>query len=208
MVKKSKPNTLTPAVIANCGLQLAVKQGVNEVSLRKIADELGVSPMAIYRHFTDKDQLLAAMLDLFIIEADVLPKQTLSWQAWLEHVGMAMYQALCAAPSWISLFGSLQLKPGAMAVLNDYLLVMTKAGFSHKQAAKGFFSLLQCLIGAATMHNAFSGDVADTAFLDQDFMLYPQVAQALPDIAQASTDNFMQSGLRLLIDGLSKELES
>lgn len=199
---------LSPAVVAATGLNMAAASGVDAVSIRKIADELGVTPMAIYRHFSSKEALLAAMLDLFIIEADVLPREPLAWPEWLQHVGMAMYRALCQSPSWIPLFGRLQLRPGALAVMESYLGVMQQAGFSHEQAARGFFGLLQNLIGAATMHSAFAGmDTAETALAGLDAGQYPAVTAALPGIARALSSDLMQNGLRLLLDGLMMERE-
>ena len=206
--KTVKPSGLTPLLIAKCGLSLADKTSVSEVSIRKIADELGVTPMAIYRHYSDKEALLSAMLDQFILQADVLPKQPLSWQQWLVYVGMAMYEALCKAPSWIPLFGQLQLKPGALAVMDAYLAVMCEAGFTRLQAVNGFLGLLQNLIGASTMHSAFSNmNNAKNALADFDAISYPQVAQALPDLLSAVSSNLMQNGLRLLVDGLVLELQ-
>lgn len=206
-ITEPRNTVLTPQLIAECGLEVAEKTSVDEVSIRKIATELGVTPMAIYRHFSDKEALLAAMLDLFIVRADVLPKQALGWQDWLHHVGTAMYDALCIAPSWIPLFGRLQLKPGALAVMDSYLVAMQRAGFSREQAVQGFFGLLQNLIGAATMHSAFSY-MADTVnpLSELDPLAYPDVAAALPAIAKAMSTDLMQNGLRLLIDGLTLEL--
>ncbi len=204
--KDARNTVLTSQLIAECGLAVAAKTSVDEVSIRKIATELGVTPMAIYRHFSDKEALLAAMLDLFIVRADVLPVQTVNWQTWLHHVGTAMYQALCVAPSWIPLFGRLQLKPGALAVMDSYLATMHRAGFTREQAARGFFGLLQNLIGAATMRSAFSymADIQNP-LSELDPQAYPDVAAALPDIAKAMSDDLMQNGLRLLIDGLTLE---
>lgn len=206
--RAGKPAALTPALVAECGLRVAAAQGVGEVSIRKIAEELGVSPMAIYRHFADKEALLAAMLDLFILRADVLPKQALPWQAWLEHTGMAMYRALCDAPSWIPLFGRLQLKPGALSVVDAWLGVMVEAGFSRQQAAQSVFSVLQLLIGAATLYTAFHDPhQASEALSGFDAQEYFNVGAALGEMAVASSANHMHSGLRVLIVSLEQELQ-
>ncbi|MFD3522807.1 TetR/AcrR family transcriptional regulator [Streptomyces sp. NPDC058653] len=55
--------TLTPARIAAAAVELADREGLDAVTMRRLAGELGVAPMAAYRYVTGKDELLELMAD-------------------------------------------------------------------------------------------------------------------------------------------------
>lgn len=52
---------LTAAAIVDAAVVIADRDGLNALSMRRIADELGVGAMSLYRHIADKDALMAAM---------------------------------------------------------------------------------------------------------------------------------------------------
>ena len=75
-------------------LELIHSAGVENLSMRKVARHLGVSPMAAYKHFANKDELMAAALDVFISQADVYPPQHLPWDQWMLYLARGMHRAL------------------------------------------------------------------------------------------------------------------
>ena len=52
---------LSPAVIVDAAIRIADARGLNGLSMRRVADELGVGAMSLYRHVADKEALLLAM---------------------------------------------------------------------------------------------------------------------------------------------------
>jgi TetR/AcrR family tetracycline transcriptional repressor len=205
---KQKAKSLSRQMIAECGVHLARQTSLADLSIRKIAQALDVSPMAIYRHYRDKNALLEAMLDCFILQSDVLPESQPDWQQWLFELGMNMYKALCESPSWIPLFGQLQLKPGALAVLEAYLTQMLAAGFTQEQAGRGFFALLQNVVGAAILQQGFLSPAETvTESFRPDLQAYPLVKSAFATSGFTMGKDSMENGLRLLIDGLARELK-
>jgi len=71
--------------------ELFDQDGADGISMRRIADRVGITPMAIYRHYPDKDALLnALMLDGFAAwEARVRALDTDQPLRWLEQMGEA-----------------------------------------------------------------------------------------------------------------------
>jgi len=55
--------TLSRRAVIDAALALGDKEGVEAVSLRRLARELGVTPMALYRYVDSKEGLLAAIAD-------------------------------------------------------------------------------------------------------------------------------------------------
>jgi AcrR family transcriptional regulator len=78
----------TQARIFAAARQLFDQGGVEAVSMRRIAEKVGITPMAIYKHYPDKDALLnALMLDGFAAwEARVEKIRTTEAVAWLRQV--------------------------------------------------------------------------------------------------------------------------
>ncbi|NDK89575.1 TetR/AcrR family transcriptional regulator [Gordonia desulfuricans] len=57
-----QPTKLTTAVIVNTAIDVADGDGLDAVSMRRLAEEIGVGAMSLYRHVDDKDALLQAMV--------------------------------------------------------------------------------------------------------------------------------------------------
>ncbi|NND83320.1 MAG: TetR/AcrR family transcriptional regulator, partial [Gammaproteobacteria bacterium] len=75
---------LSRAVITRAGLAVAREDGVQNLTMKRLADELAVTPMAIYRHFEDKSDLIDAVLDSFVQEQNIcghsVPDK--NWTKW------------------------------------------------------------------------------------------------------------------------------
>lgn len=200
--EKSK---LSKEKIITAALALTADSGVDALSFRRLASVLGVSPMALYRYFDDKQALLAAMLDVFIAKANVLPEKNAmeSWQAWISYVARRMYQALVQQPTWLPLLGQLPLQASGLAVFDACLAELMRAGFSREQAVKGFFSLIQTLFGAAIAKQQILIDsgVSENQGLEFNNLLASQ--EAILNVLQTEQ---IEIGLSVLIAGLQSQL--
>ncbi len=62
--------TLTPAAIAAKAIEIADAEGRDAITVRRVTSELGVTAMALYAHFPDKDALLDAAVDAILTQAE------------------------------------------------------------------------------------------------------------------------------------------
>ena len=60
--------------ILGAAVALADQDGVESLSMRRLAQELGVVPMALYKHVANKDELLDGMIDVVVGEIDPPPR--------------------------------------------------------------------------------------------------------------------------------------
>jgi len=211
-----KKDGLSPKLIVQTALELAQTEGVDKLSFRKLAKQLNVSAMAIYRHFDNKDDLLAACLDAFIQQADVLPTEDeLSWQDWISYVAQKMYKALQAQPSWLPLLGQLALQQHGLAVLNGCLKKLQAEGFSQEAAVRAFFSLLQVLFGACLTEQQMQASLLkpqafsaqdDEMTSDEEKQSFSHIQNALPSLFKVMQQPQIDLALALLINGLEQEL--
>lgn len=206
---------LSREAFVDAALELISLSGVEQLSMRKVASSLGVSPMAAYKHFDSKEALLVAALDTFIARAEVLPAMDLPWTQWLEQVALRMYRALSQERSWVSLLGSLPLGDQAAAVTDAVMQRLVAEGFSPEQAMAAYFSMLQLVAGAVCLHASLHSQVASTdrTALSPMTSRYLQTANTLrlqvaPALEHAVQQEPIALSLPLLLAALKQQLQA
>lgn len=127
--------------------------------MQRLGDELGVTAMALYSHFRDKQELVDGILDRFVREADVTGHGTdpRHWRLWIRRTFLAMYRALASTPGvlpFVARSEGLRFGPAAMAALERTLGVMADAGFSRRRAIEIYTSALALALGWAMLESA------------------------------------------------------
>ena len=84
----------------DAALALISEEGFDKVSMRNVAAKLGVSAMAMYKHFPNKEALLSSALDDFIGRANVLPDADMDWDQWFVECATRMFMALSDEIDW------------------------------------------------------------------------------------------------------------
>jgi AcrR family transcriptional regulator len=124
-------------------------EGADELSMRKLAAELGVDPMSIYYHLPDKQALMLAVFDLVLAELP-LPDSGLPWRDGLRAVGRQFHRLAIAYPKVFPLLiASPYATPREAEVhlaLRDLLL---RAGFGAEDCAGVTQSIYTYAVGVA-----------------------------------------------------------
>ncbi len=115
--------------------------------MRRVAEELDSSPMSIYRHVRDKDELLVALLDRLAAE---LPRPRLPREprARLYKACRAMRDGLAEHP-WVVdvLAGGDLIAPSILWLMEEIVAGFVACGLSHAQAADGYRAVWQFTVG-------------------------------------------------------------
>src|SRR5215469_5043348 len=77
---------LSRATVVERGLAIGDEDGLEAVTIRRLAAELGVTPMALYWHFRNKDELMTGLADAVWAEFDVNIDPNADWQAQLRFL--------------------------------------------------------------------------------------------------------------------------
>jgi AcrR family transcriptional regulator len=132
-----RPGLTRETVVARA-LQIGNAEGLEAVSLRRLAHELGVTPMALYRHVRDKQDLINAMTEVVLegIDATVGFRPEMTWS---ERMRLAMdnyKEQIDARPLALplSIAYSGEGPPGVWKVLEDLLVILLDAGFGRREA--------------------------------------------------------------------------
>jgi TetR/AcrR family tetracycline transcriptional repressor len=90
---------LTRAAVVDRALRLADADGLDALTIRKLATDLRVTPMALYWHFRSKDELLEGLAERVWGEIDVNVDSTAPWPAQLRGLLESLLRVLRAHPA-------------------------------------------------------------------------------------------------------------
>src|SRR5215469_4013977 len=127
---------LTKQAVVDRALQLADSRGLDTLTIRKLAAELGVTPMALYWHFRSKDELLRGLADRVWSEIDADVDPSLPWPGQLRFLLESLLAVLRAHPSASRLLlGWNKQTEASMRPTEVTLEVLRGAGFDLERAA-------------------------------------------------------------------------
>jgi AcrR family transcriptional regulator len=142
---------------------LADRVGVGSLSMRKLAQELGVEAMSLYHHVANKDDLLDGMVDLVFGEIE-LPSGDAGWKAAMRRRAISAREALRRHP-WATGLMESRSTPGAANLRHhDAVLgILRGAGFSVELAAHAYSLLDSYIYGFALQEKTVPFDSAHDA---------------------------------------------
>ncbi|MFI9604542.1 TetR/AcrR family transcriptional regulator [Streptomyces sp. NPDC052043] len=124
--------------ILDAALAVADERGLEAVSMRAVADRVGVTPMALYRHVEDKAALLDGMVGRLL--AALLPSEAVENQAWDERLG-ALARACRAVTHrhpWAAylLFSRPAVTPDAVRAVDIIYTALIEAGVPEPEVPR------------------------------------------------------------------------
>lgn len=137
--------------IVDCAIALAEAEGLEAVTIRRLAQDQGVTPMALYWHFKDKDLLLEGIADRLLTQVVLPPASGKPWHEQLRDVLSALLDVLRAHPGVADLvkLRVLLSEPG-MELAEHTLALLRSAGFSAEQSAQLAGQALQAIVALVT----------------------------------------------------------
>ncbi|HEX4442738.1 MAG TPA: TetR/AcrR family transcriptional regulator C-terminal domain-containing protein [Galbitalea sp.] len=153
---------LSRDTITSGALELADREGLDAVTIRRLATDNSVTPMALYWHFADKDAVLDGIAER-VFASVVLPAPTTeSWDVQLRAALMAVLRAVRPHPLVADILAPRVMKSEAGLVLAERVIGMLRtAGFGAEAASQTAAFLLCSIVTLVTSEpgNAEPGDV-------------------------------------------------
>lgn len=205
---------LTRDTIVSGAVALADREGLDAVTIRRLAQDHGVTAMALYWHFKDKEQLLDGIAEQLFSDV-VLPEVTDEpWHARLRDVLVAFLAAIRPHPAVASLALNRILASDAGLVVADRVLgLLREARFPPGQAAEVGSYLLCAIITLVSAEpgpeRALDAEERDAAIRTRKASLgalspqrFPNVVAAADSLASCVDENsYFDVGLDLLVQG-------
>ena len=122
--------------IVDCALEIAMREGFEEMSLRKVAAALDPGPASLYVYVADIRELHALMLDRALGKVDVQAASRAGWRRRLQRLLESYVEVLSASPGLARLaFGTSAVGPNSMRIVEALLGVLEEAGVDRVTGA-------------------------------------------------------------------------
>jgi AcrR family transcriptional regulator len=202
---------LTREQVARAALDLLDRQGLEALSMRRLADRLGVGTMTLYGYFRGKDDLLDAVIDAAVADRERV-ELTGPWQDQLRRLMQASRRGLGRHPSLVKVRAERPvLRPEALRFAESGLTILRGAGFGRTEAARAFRLLFTYVFGYVSFSPEHGAEDARresriaTSALPRDE--YPALTDTADELAEAMAgDATFEFGLDRIIDGLEAHL--
>jgi len=177
-----EPTTaLSRDIVLAQALGIVNREGVECLTFRRLADALGVTPMAIYRHVENKTDLLNGTLDLVMRQARVVDHDEPDWPDWMCETFVRMRNALLEQRGALVLvLRWTTLGPQALAVIEEILGRFAAAGFTRTAATELFSRLIIHTLGSAALFAAILGQAPELADEDERLRRVRAMFELLP----------------------------
>ena len=188
---------------------IADSQGLDSVSIRRVAAELGAPPMSLYGHIGSKQDLLARMADEVIGEVLLRNPMPAHWREALGAIAARQYLAFTSHSWVISILSErLPLGPNAHAATTQAARVLEKLPVEGPEVW-GIFGAINDYILGFSLRSVAGATAEDLkqVITDVDVAEFPDLA-ALPETARSrSSPERFRFGLKLLFDGIEQRLQ-
>jgi AcrR family transcriptional regulator len=196
--------------IVAAALELVDEHGADGLSMRSLAQRLGSGTATLYRHFANRSELVAVIVDRMLGEADLDTESltALPWDRACISFAHSMFDALSRHGNVASLLiGHVPMGPNALAHRELMLSILLDNGFAPVVAAHAYATLSRYVLGLAIQRSGSEAADDDaeltTAFRTLDPARYPATVAVAGDLPVPLEEEFAY-GLRLIVAGLER----
>ncbi len=209
MPRARKP--LSRERVLHAALALVDRDGLEALSMRRLAKELGVEAMSLYNHVENKEDVVAGILDLVAAEIEP-PAERLSWKEALRARAVSAHDAFLRRP-WAARIWMSAGRPSDdhFADADAILRRLREAGLSASLTYRAFHVFNGYILGHALQSLEFPYDDEELKQQAAAFLhtfpaeAYPDLADHIRGHADPEDDaGSFEFGLDLILDGLER----
>lgn len=206
-----RPRVPLDRIVATA-LRIVDEEGADALSMRTLAQRLDSGTATLYRHFANRADLIAHVVDRLFGEAEFNAEElaAMDWRQACHTVARTMFETLSrhrnVAPLLVE---HLPIGPNAMAQREFSIAILLDNGFPPRLAALAYATLARYVLGfAVQLDGPDSPRRLDDArlsarFRDLDRALFPATVAVADSLPVALADEFA-FGLELIVSGLSQ----
>jgi TetR/AcrR family tetracycline transcriptional repressor len=189
--------------VLQAALDVVDAEGVDALSMRRLAGDLGVTPMAIYNHVDGRAALLDGVAELVAREID-MPNRRWGWRRRLRGIVLATRRACLAHPAAVGLLQTAgAMTPALLSPIETALEALEDGGATPAEARRGWAALIGLTFGHVTYQLAghMRGPTTGRGTLDRE--AFPRIA-AMENAPLFDWDRAFEHALDALITGLTR----
>jgi TetR/AcrR family transcriptional regulator, tetracycline repressor protein len=193
--------------------RIADAEGVDRLTMRRLAAELGVMPNALYTYVPHKEALLDALLDDLLADVDPGDPAEEDWRDGLVRVMDASRRLLLAHPQLAPVFlARPALGPNAARLGEITLALLRRGGVEGERAVEALRVLLIYSLGFAAFQaprlqtdSAARTERVEAAYAGLPEDRFPRLRRLAGPLAAPTDDRQFHTGLRWLLDGIAAQ---
>ena len=148
--------------VLRAAIDFADANGIDSLSMRKLARELGVEAMTLYYYVANKQDLLEGMADIVAAEIE-LPAEDLDWRSAIRSRATSAH-AVLVRHHWVSpLWMRVMIGPARMRYMDSALGVYRRAGLTPASTELAFHAVENHVVGYALQEVSFPLEADDLA---------------------------------------------
>ena len=205
---------MTRQAIVTAALHVLDEAGLDGLSMRRVADELGTGAASLYWHVADKERLIHLMLDRVMGEIELPEPDPTRWEEQVRefaHVGREMFSR--HRDIGLASLGRVPMGPNLIRIMEWLLAVLRGAGIPDRPAT-WFADLLALIAAAQSIEDdlATTGDDEAIAHMGEYLAAlpadrFPNLAAVTFEMVAGGADDRFEFGLELLLRGLASFVE-
>jgi len=209
-VAVGRPARLSRDSLVDAAESIVATDGIDALTMRRLADELGSSPMSLYRHVRDKDELLLLLIERRAAELE-LPPLPSDARERLVTLFVLLFDSLSRSPWIVEVLAKGDLvAPSLLPVIDRILEAFVAAGLSGEEAGRAYHVAWRYTVGELTVRHSTERHFAQ---LDREPLLVrimaeidpaelPSLADLRLELAAGRRDARYEDGIGAVIDGL------
>jgi TetR/AcrR family tetracycline transcriptional repressor len=195
---------LEAADAVRVALNLLEDEGLDKLTVRRLATELGVKAPALYWHFRSKRALLDHMTDAIVAPVVAGLPGGGPWLKWLEDAASALHTALLAHRDGarVALGADLVTARALGEFAERAVEVLHDAGFPIGEATRAAGVLVHFVLGRAVEAQTRPSPAEEAAVIALDSFPFPLMARGLRERAGSTVEDDFRYALGVLLAGL------
>lgn len=202
-----RPPRISRSTAVTTALRILDDEGPGALSMRRLAQRLGVTSPSLYKHFRDLDDLVDALVDAVVHEINTGPvragEPATSWRDELSRLARRYCATFRRHPHALALVMRRPLRSRtSLTGLDSLLGLLHRSGWDTAAATRALL-----LVESYAMGAAFTAASAGFAAEPDELARHPALAAALtshPDLRLGAPD--FEHGLTMLLDGIARDL--
>jgi AcrR family transcriptional regulator len=198
--------------VLRAALRLADEGGIESLSMRKLAEDLGVKAMSLYNHVVNKDDLLDGIVEMVVSEIEV-PDLSIDWKTAMRRRAISAHDVLLHHPwATMALMSRVNVGPAMLRYVDATLGCLREAGFSFEMADWAWNAIDSHIYGFTLQELNFPfeateySEAAKTGLSLIPADKYPYLNQLTHQVMEGRYDGLhdFEFGLELILNGLDR----
>ncbi|HEU0192887.1 MAG TPA: TetR/AcrR family transcriptional regulator [Gaiellales bacterium] len=188
--------TISRDRIVDAAAQVVATEGSERLSIRRLASDLGVAPMSLYRHVRGKDEVLEAVVDRLLAETWEPAARHEDWRAWITDAAERLRSLLISQPAALHVYlRHPVVSPAAVARMTAMMEVLRSGMGSEDAARRAYAAIHTYTLGFSALEAARAGGDAAAG----------NAGDLAHELAAFTSGRQFSEGLGYLLDGISND---